>query len=172
MGGRLACMTTDSYRWLPRSLASYYRAIELEEHQPPPFARLRKRVAQSRIAAITTGGVHLKDDRSFDLDRERQQPTWGDPSFRVLPADVATSDIAISHLHYNPDDALADLDVVLPVPLLRKLVGEGVVGDVTRRHYSFMGFQLDPRSLLVDHLPKVIAMLREDHADAVVLTPA
>ena len=163
---------TDSYRWLPRSLAAYYQGMDLEPQDPIPFAPLGKPLDECKITVITTGGVHLDDDRPFDLERERREPSWGDPSFRVLPADVDSDRIAVSHFHYNPDDVLADLDVLVPVPLLRRLVDEGDVGAVTARHYSFMGFQLQPEALLKDHLPRVIENLREDEADAVILTPA
>ena len=162
----------DSYKWLPRSLAGYYKNLQLPVEDPIPFTPLRKPLSDSNIAAITTGGVHLTVDRPFDLERERREPAWGDPSYRVLPADVETGDVAVSHLHYNPADALADLDVVLPVPLLRRFAQNGIIRGVTRRHYSFMGFQLDPSELLDTYLPQVIDSLREDEADAVILTPA
>lgn len=164
-------MTVDSYRWLPRSLASYYRDMDLPRREPIPFAQLEKPVAECTVAAITTGGVHLKGERPFDVEREEREPNWGDPSYRVLPADVETDQISVAHLHYNEDDALADMDIVLPVPLLRRLASEGMIGGLTPRHYSFMGFQLDPSQLLNDHLPEVIEKLREDGADAVILTP-
>lgn len=163
---------TDSYRWLPRSLAAYYQGMDLAREDPIPVAPLGKPLSECKIAVITTGGVHLDDDRPFDLERERREPSWGDPSFRVLPADVDGGRVAVSHFHYNPEDALADLDVLFPVPLLRHLAEEGEIGAVTARHYSFMGFQLEPKALLEDHLPRVIENLREDEADAVILTPA
>lgn len=162
----------DSYRWLPRSMAAYYQALEVPQADLIPFTPLEKPLEATRFAAITTGGVHLTSDQPFDLERERQEPTWGDPTFRVLPADVSTEDVAISHLHYNRDDALDDLDVVFPVPLLRSLADTGTIGDITPRHYSFMGFQLDPTELLERHLPRVVEHLREDAAEAVILTPA
>lgn len=165
-------MTIDSYRWLPRGLAAYYRDMDLPREDPIPFTRLDKPLSECTVAAITTGGVHLKDGRPFDVEREEREPSWGDPSFRVLPADVDTEQVSVSHLHYDPDDALSDLDVVMPVPLLRRFVTEGKIGGLTARHYSFMGFQLDPTELLERHLPEVIENLREDAADAVILTPA
>ena len=36
---------------------------------------------------------------------------------------------------------MRDLDVCFPVPLLRELEAEGVVGEVAPSHYSIMGFQ-------------------------------
>lgn len=165
-------MAVDSYRWLPRSLAAYYRDMDLPRDNTPPFAALGKPPSECTIAAITTGGVHLKDDRPFDLAREELEPSWGDPSFRILPSGIQTGDAAIAHLHYDEGDAMEDLDVVLPVPLLRRRATEGAIGRVADRHYSFMGFQLDPTELLETHLPYVIGHLREDGVDAVILTPA
>ncbi len=162
----------DSYRWLPPALAAYYRALDLPRQDPRPWATLSKPLRECRVAAVTTAGVHLGADEPFDLDRERREPTWGDPSYRVLPRDVSSDDVQISHLHYDTSDAKEDLDVVLPVPLLRQFESEGVVGEVAPRHYSFMGFQLDATELLERYLPEVISQLRDDAVDAVVLTPA
>jgi D-proline reductase (dithiol) PrdB len=162
----------DSYRWLPHSMAAYYREMDLPRQEPIPFAKFAKPLREAKIAAITTGGVHLKDDRPFDIHREQREPAWGDPSFRLLPQDIDTGQVSISHLHYNHEDALADLDVLLPLPLLRRFAAEGEIGGLTPRHYSFMGFQLNPKELLDNYLPDVVETLREDGADAVVLTPA
>lgn len=162
----------DSYRWLTPTLAAYYRSLDLQREDPLPWSRLSKAMKECRIAVVTTAGVHLASDAPFDLDRERREPVWGDPSYRMLPREVDSHDIEVSHLHYDASDAKEDLDVVLPVPLLRQLESEGVVGDVAPRHYSFMGFQLNPSELLDRYLPEVMSQLREDAVDAVVLTPA
>ncbi len=162
----------DSYKWLPRSLTSYYQGMDLPVRDPIPFTPMRAPIRESSVAVVTTAGVHLATDDPFDVERERREPAWGDPSFRVLPRDVGSDEVQISHLHYDPSDSLQDLDVSFPVPLLRKFEAEGQIGRLADRHYSFMGFQLDPTELLERHLPKVIASLREEAVDAVVLTPA
>lgn len=162
----------DSYRWLSPALAAYYRSLDLPRQDPLPWTHPSKPIEQSQVAVVTTAGVHLATDESFDLERERREPVWGDPSYRVLPRNVDSGAVAFSHLHYDASDAESDLDVLFPVPLLRRLASEGVVGEVAPRHYSFMGFQLDATELLDRHLPEVIAHLRRDAVDAVVLTPA
>lgn len=168
----MSTKVVDSYRWLPRGLAAYYQGLDLPRRDPVPWTPPRRPPAEATVAVVTTAGVHLKDDRPFDLDRERREPQWGDPSYRMLPRGVATDDVSIGHLHYDNSDALADLDVVFPVPLLAKLESEGRIGRVASRHYSFMGFQLDPAGLLQRHLPEVVEKLREDAVESVVLTPA
>jgi hypothetical protein len=68
------------------------------------------------VALLTSGGLYLKDRQSsFDLDRERQEPFWGDPTYRLIPRDVRHGEIAVAHLHLNPDDILADFNVALPL---------------------------------------------------------
>ncbi len=172
MTGDVGAKSVDSYKWLHRSLASYYRDQDLPVRDPVPFTPLDKPLSGATVAVITTAGAHLVTDEPFDVEREKREPSWGDPSYRVLPKTVKSGDVRFSHLHYKPEDALSDLDVLFPVPLLREFAKEGRVGRVAERHYSFMGFQLDPRVLLEEHLPKVIASLQEDGVDAVVLTPA
>lgn len=165
-------MAVDSYKWLHRSLAGHYRDMELERRDPIPWTPLEELVERSTVAAITTGGVHLRDDEPFDVERERREPFWGDPTYRVLPRAVTSEDVEVTHLHYDPSDALADLDVLLPVPLLRELAEERRVQRVATRHYSVMGYQPEPAELLARHVPRMIETLREDEVDVVVLSPA
>lgn len=94
-----------------------------------PWAPLRKPLADSTVAVITTGGVHLKTDRPFNLN--------GDPTFRVIPKDAAPSDLAISHQAYDRTDALMDLNLVFPLERVRELAAEGVIGGVAAEHYGF-----------------------------------
>jgi hypothetical protein len=57
----------------------------------------------ARVALLTSGGLYLKDRQSsFDLDRERQEPFWGDPTYRLIPRDVRHGEIAVADLHLNP----------------------------------------------------------------------
>jgi hypothetical protein len=45
---------------------------------------------------FTTGGVHLRSDPPFDVDNPH-----ADWSFREIPTDADTADLAITHTHYN-----------------------------------------------------------------------
>ena len=49
---------------------------------------------------------------------------------------------------------------------------EGVVGELNRRHFSFMGAIHDPGPLIQETAPEVAAKLAEDGADAALLTPS
>ena len=167
-------MIVDSYRFLPRSFRPLYEGrgpFPGDEHAVwTPFGR---RLAESRIALLTSAGIHLHSDAAFDLDAERERPEWGDPSWRVIPASFTAPDIGCAHLHINTDDVLADPEIALPVRALQELVDEGVIGGAVERHVGVMGYQDRALSDWHDHTaPAIIAHLQAQQADGLVLAPA
>jgi D-proline reductase (dithiol) PrdB len=134
-----------------------------------PWAPLRKDPKNSRIALVTTAGVHLRSQPPFDMeDRE------GDPTFREIPAETPIGDLMITHNYYDHQDADQDINVVLPMDRLRELEAEGAIGGIAPRHFSFMG-HISGRHIdtLVNRTgPEVARMLKTDGVEAVFLTPA
>ena len=130
----------------------------------PPFVRPEKSLEESRLALVTTGGVHLPEDARFDID----DPS-GDCSYREIPTDVQA--LTWTHSYYAPDRD-DDLDAVFPLWTLRGLVREGVVGELNHRHFSFMGAIHDPGPLARESAPEVAGKLVDDGVDAVLLTPS
>ena len=129
-----------------------------------PFIYPEKPLHESRLALVTTGGVHLPEQPRFDID-----DMLGDCSYREIPADAYA--LTCTHAYYAPDRGL-DLDSVFPLWTLRGLAAEGVVGDLSRRHFSFMGAIHDPGPLIESTAPEVAGKLVEDRVDAVLLTPS
>ncbi len=168
-------MNVDSYRFLPRSFRAFYEGRwslpgELDE----VWAPFEKRLQSSRIALLTSAGFYLKNSQPpFDLDRERANPTWGDPSWRVIPTGTEPSDLGVSHLHINDEDLLADPEIALPARMLEQLAAEHVIGGATTDHLVVMGYQeanLEGwRDATVNDL---IANLRDQAADGLILAPA
>lgn len=166
-------MPTDSFKWLPRSIAGYYQAMEVPEPEETPWSPLRKPIEQCRFALVTTAGLYLKDEQPpFDLDRERREPGWGDPSYRVVPSDVRQEQIGVGHLHINTEDIEADLNIALPVHRFQELAATGEVGKVAPHHYSFMGYQQDNSHWREHSGPAVAQRMVEEQVDAALLTPA
>jgi len=135
-----------------------------------PFA---KRLAGSKIALLSSAGLYLESRQpAFDLDRERAEPEWGDPSWRAIPA-VTEGSLGVAHLHINDADLLADPEIALPARLLSQLVSEGLVGAAAENHVAVMGYQ-DRR--LVDWrqttAPAIVSFLRDQQVDGLVLAPA
>jgi len=134
-----------------------------------PWAPLRRPLAQSRVALVTTAGVHVAADTPFDM-RDRD----GDPSFRVIPSETPAQALTITHDYYDHSAADRDINVVLPIDRLREAHAAGRVGGLGPRIYSFMGHVDGPhiRTLLEVTAPQVARRLVEDGADAAVMTPA
>lgn len=129
-----------------------------------PFARPKHALDRSRLALVTTGGVHLPDQSRFDID----DPA-GDCSYREIP--TTAHDLTWTHAYYRPDEG-SDLDAVFPLETLRRLVSDGAVGELSARHFSFMGAIHDPTPLVEITAPEVAGRLVEDRVDVVLLTPS
>ena len=130
-----------------------------------PFTYPKKVLRESRLSLVTTGGVHLPEDVRFDID----DPS-GDCSYREIPntADILTW----THAYYAPGRGGPDLDAVFPLWTLRELEAEGVLGELNRRHFSFMGAIHDPAPLVGRTAPEVAQKLIDDRVDVVLLTPS
>ena len=163
----------DSWRFLPPRLARLLRARA--EGEPPatsiPFAPLRKPLREARIALLSTAGISCPPDPPFDMDGERANPTWGDPSWRRIPHTATEKDVEVNHLHIDTSYIKRDLDVALPMRRLAELVAAGEVGSMAPTHYSVMGFQLDPTAQVTESAPAIAASMRSEDVTAVVLAP-
>jgi len=166
-------MSIDSYRFLDFASRQVMKAWAARE-QPGviPFTPLGKPLADCTVALVTTAGVARNDDRPFDQEGERRNPWWGDPSFREIPFGTTERDVRLYHLHIDPRFGEADLDVVLPMRRLADLADQRVVGKAAQRHYSLMGFILDPDVLVGQTAPAVADGMHADGVDAAALVPA
>lgn len=165
-------MAVDSYRWLPRSIAELYRNWADEQPASVPFAPLQGPLADLTMALVTTAGVYVEGrDAPFDADRERREPSWGDPSYRLIPRDAPRSGIGASHLHVNNDFVRADLNVALPLDHAHDAVADGRLGDVASSHYSFMGYQPDTTEWEERYAPEVAERMRAEGVGVALLTP-
>jgi D-proline reductase (dithiol) PrdB len=168
-------MKVDSYRFLPRSFRSFYegRGPFAGEHEPV-WAPFEKRLQESRIALLTSAGLFVKTTQpSFDLERERAHPEWGDPSWRAMPAAVDATDLGVAHLHINDEDVLADPEIALPSLLLEQLATERVIGRAAAEHISVMGYQERSLAGWKDKTAgEVVAHLRSQGVDGLILAPA
>jgi len=165
----------DSYRFLPRSFRPLYEGRgPFPGEERPVWAPFPKRLAGSRIALLTSAGIYFKAGQpSFDVERERDRPEWGDPSWRPIPASANPRDLAAAHLHLNDEDLLADPEIALPMRRLEELAGEGVVGGAVAQHVAVMGYQdRRLRDWRRGTAPEIAAHLREQGADGLILAPA
>jgi len=134
-----------------------------------PWQPFQGKAVQSRVALITTAGVHLNSDVPFNM----RDPA-GDPTFREIPADAPPGTWTITHNYYDHTDADKDINVVFPFERLRELAELGEIGALNQRHFSFMGHILPPHihTLMHSTAPQVARLLKQDGVDIAILTPA
>jgi len=145
--------------------------IRSESQRPIPWSPLSKSLADCRVALVSTAGIRLKTDKAFDAQGERDNPWWGDPSYREIPNSTRTELIHCDHLHINTKYALEDINSVLPIEPLAELVEQGFVGSAADTHYSVMGYQIDSDELEKSTTPIIANKMLSEQVDIVVLVP-
>jgi D-proline reductase (dithiol) PrdB len=165
-------MSVDSFRWLPWSLVDYIKSQPFPEEGPIPWMPLGRSLRKSKFALLTTGGLYVRGQLPFDLEREKQNPRWGDPSFRTIPRGVKRHDVAVAHWHYNPEDVEKDFNIQLPVQCFLELEVTGEIGSLASKHYSVMGYQelglTEWRNVTV---PQIAKRMKDEGVDCALLTP-
>jgi len=162
----------DSYRFLDRSVKKMVRSwIRMEQRREIPWTPLDRPLSESSVALVSSAGLALKTDQSFDQAGERENPWWGDPSYRILPKDATGADVSLYHMHINNRLVEQDLNTLLPLQRLLELEASGEIGSSADHHYSYMGYILQPKTLLAESIPPMIRQMKQDEVNVVVLVP-
>jgi D-proline reductase (dithiol) PrdB len=146
---------------IPEAMAAYLRSTPLPEFETTPYVRGRP-LSERRVAIVSTAGLHRRGDLPFG-------PFATD--YRVIPGDIASGDLLMSHLSVNFDRSgyQQDWNVVFPIDRLRELAERGTIGALADFHYSIMG-AAEP-SELRDSATNLADLLMRDAVDAVLLVP-
>jgi D-proline reductase (dithiol) PrdB len=149
---------------LPEITRQAYLNFPVFEHDDAPFVRPRKPLRESRVALVTTAGVHVRGDRPF---------TGSDQTFRVIPSGTPAKMIVQSHssLSFDRTAFMRDVNISFPVDRLRELADRGEIGSLATDFYSFMGGAKAPRIIERETGPEVARRLLADGVDVVFLTP-
>ncbi len=134
-----------------------------------PGAKLSRPIAKSKIALISSAGLHLPSQAPFDLSKK-----GGDVSFREVPADVDVQDLCISHRSsaYDRSGVEVDRNLVFPLERLREMMLRSEIGAVAQRHFSLMGSITAPNKLIRITAPQIAEGLRNDGVEAALFVPA
>ena len=131
-----------------------------------PFTPFDRELAKSTVALVTAGGVHLQSQEAFNIADE-----LGDLTYRVIPEDVATDDLMVTHHHYDHSDADQDINVVFPIDVLRELQAEGFIGGIARKHVGYMGYTMQLKAMYEGTAREIANEIdKGSRADVVVLT--
>ena len=164
----------DGFRFMPPSLRAFFlKDIPTEEFSGDiPWTPLKKPLSETTFSLMTSAGISLKSHPPFDVEREKREPVWGDPTHREIPKTATETDIDVNHLHINTDYIKQDINVILPLARFQEFENEGIIGKLTPTCYSYYGFQMDPKVLLEETMPRVASKMEEEDVEAVLLTPA
>ncbi len=158
-----------------RRTREYYAAIgyttpyRWAHHLEAPFAPLPKKLAQARVAIITTAAP-------FQPDKGDQGPgaayNGSAKFYQVYQGDTAQDhDLRISHIGYDRAHTTAtDSGTWFPLPALRRAAAAGRIGQVAP---FFFGAPTNRshRVTIDTDAPEIVARCRRDGVDAAVLVP-
>ena len=166
----------DSFKFLPRLIATFYQMTEREPQRPIPWTAVSKPLNECKFGLVTSAGLfHQGQEPPFDTVQEKENPEWGDPTYRIIPQTIRPHEIGISHLHLNTADLARDVNIQLPIDRFQELVNDGVIGQLAANHYSFMGYQGFPpeaKAWETTYGPAVAARFKAEGVDSVLLTTA
>ena len=76
-----------------------------------PWAPFKKRLSESKVAVLTTGGIYVEGQEPFNTD--------GDWSFREIPLDTPLDQLRLAHTHYDTVGVADAVDALLAIHPLR-----------------------------------------------------
>ena len=149
---------------IERKMLEFFPAFENEDC---PFTPLTKPLNQTRLAIVTTAGVHLRSDKPF------LHKAPADSSYRAIPSSAPAHEVVQSHssIGFDRSAFYKDLNVTFPIERVRDLAKDNLVGSIATNHYSFNGAQRDPSDIVKSTAPEVALLLKKDNVDCVLITP-
>jgi D-proline reductase (dithiol) PrdB len=145
----------------------YGKPYEWAHHSETPFTPLKKPVSESRVALITTAAPYQpgKGDQgpgsAYNAAAKFYDVYSGDTS---VDHDTRISHIGIDRVHTSQEDS----NTWFPLPMLRQLADEGVIGEVAPRFHGAPTNRSHRTTIEVD-AAEIIRRVREDEADVAVI---
>jgi D-proline reductase (dithiol) PrdB len=145
----------------------YGKPYEWAHYADVPFAPLKKPLAESRIALITTAAP-------YQPDKGDQGPgaayNAAAKFYKVYSGDTAVDhDLRISHIGYDRLHTKAeDSNTWFPLPALRRAVAKKRIAGLAQRFHGAPTNRSHRTTLDVDCV-ELLARCREDKADAAVI---
>jgi len=146
---------TTAYRW-----AHYLQA---------PFTKVTKPLSRCSVAIVTTAAP-------FQPDKGDQGPgaayNGSAKFYQVYSGDTSHDhDLRISHIGYDRTHTTAtDSNTWFPLPALRRAAAAGRIGSVAARFHGAPTNRSHRVTIETDG-PEILARLREDKVDAVIVVP-
>ena len=134
------------------------------EHDDTPWTPWTKKLSNSKVAMVSTAGLHVRGDKPFGV---------GDQTFRVIPSGTDAGEIIMSHYSIGWDHTgyYRDLNLAFPMDRLRELEQRSVIGSLAQDFYSFMGAQREPMKMLEETGPEAARRMKAEGVDLVFMVP-
>lgn len=145
----------------------YGKPYRWAQYRDAPFTPLKKPLAESRVALVTTAAP-------YQPDKGDQGPGAAYNSaakFYTVYTDSTESDpdLRVSHIGIDRKHTTAeDMRTWFPLRQLKRLADEGVIGGITERFYGAPTNRSQKRTLEVD-CPEIHDRIREDGGDVAVI---
>ena len=145
----------------------YDKPYEWAHHTDAPFTPLKKPLAESRVAIVSTSDVAI---RAADGGRDRTNE-FGVGNVYSLPSDTPVDLLYSRQEHYDQHaTTLDDVNAYYPVERLQELVEQGRIGSLAPRfHGVYTGYS--KRKTAEADAPEVLRRCIEDEVDVAVMTP-
>jgi len=129
----------------------------------PSWCPVTKPLARSRVALLTSAALRLAHQQPF-VPRE-------DLSYRRVSSDPAAGEIVIDHHSGIGRVPKQDPEIVFPRAALAALAGQGIVGELSPWHFSFMGRLRQHKEIENELAPAIAGELAKEHVDLALLVP-
>ena len=152
----------------PLKYKLFLKAYPWRRINPVPWAPMRKRLNECRLALVSSAGLIVADQKPFD-----ESIRGGDYSFREIPSDTDMSALIDTHRSelYDHSGLRQDPNLAFPLDRMRELAETGRIGSLNHSHLSFMGSITAPGRLVKKTAPAAAGKLVEDKVDIALLIP-
>lgn len=137
------------------------------EFDASPWSSSSKPLSEACLALISSAGIFRDDQEPFD--------PWAvnGLSFRQIPTDTPYERLRLNHNYFDHRDAIKDLNCVFPVQRLNELEDQGYIGRLAQVAITLGMGRLYKRTALQNQtVPEIVAVLKREGADSVLLVPA
>ena len=129
----------------------------------PSWCPTTKPLNRSRVALLTSAALRLANQQPF-IPRE-------DLSYRRVPSDPAAGEIVIDHHSGIGRVPKQDPEIVFPRTALAALAEQGIVGELSPWHFSFMGGLRQYKEIENELAPAIAGELATAEVDLALLVP-
>jgi hypothetical protein len=141
-----------------------YRWAHFED---APFAALKKPLADSRLALISTSEIARRSDADQRTPLEKGELG----NVYTIPSDTPLADLYSHSLSFDKHaTSLDDVNAFFPITPLQEKVAEGRIGSLAPNAIALFNAYSQRRTREVD-APEVLALCRADAVDVALLVP-